>query len=79
MVSLAYARTNLEEKKMNRFIKTSGTALVIGILFAAVSACQKEGPAERAGKEVDKTVEKVGQQIEKAGESIQDATKDNKK
>ena len=79
MVSLAYARTTPEEKKMNKFIKTSGAALVICIVFATVSACQKEGPAERAGKEVDKTVEKVGQQIEKAGESIQDATKGGKK
>jgi hypothetical protein len=49
-------------------------------LIAALSACQKqEGPAEHAGKEVDKTVDKAGQQIEKAGENIQDAAKGNKK
>ncbi len=64
---------------MNKFIKTAGTALIIGVLFATVPGCQKEGPAERAGKEVDNTVEKVGQQIEKAGDSIQDATKSDKK
>lgn len=65
---------------MYRLIKTAGFALVMGVLLATVPGCQKqEGPAERAGKEVDKTVEKLGQQIEKAGESIQDATKDNKK
>jgi hypothetical protein len=45
------------------------------VLVAGLSACQKEGPAERAGKEIDKTVEKAGQQIEKAGEKIQDAAK----
>lgn len=64
---------------MNRLIKTAGAALFIGVLIATVPGCQKEGPAERAGKEVDQTVEKVGQQIEKAGDSIQDATKGNKK
>ncbi len=46
------------------------------ILVAGLSACQKqEGPAEKAGKSIDKTVEKAGQQIEKAGEKIQDAAK----
>ena len=39
----------------------------------------EEGPIERAGKEVDKTVDKAGQQIEKAGDKIQDAAKDAKK
>ncbi len=49
-------------------------------LMVALPACQKqEGPAERAGKEVDKAAENVGQQLEKAGESIQDAAKGGKK
>ena len=54
--------------------------LCMSILVFGRSACEKkEGPAERAGKEVDKTVEKAGQQLEKAGKSIQDAAKDAKK
>ena len=58
-----------------------GTAvLATSLLVLGLSACEKkEGPAERAGKEVDKTVEKAGQQLEKAGQSIQDAAKDAKK
>jgi hypothetical protein len=57
-----------------------GAALAIGILIAGLSACEKkEGPAERAGKEIDKTIEKAGQQLEKAGQQIQDAGKDAKK
>jgi hypothetical protein len=63
--------------KRRRLGKTFGTVLIISVLLAA--ACQKEGPAERAGKEVDKAVDKVGQQIEKAGDSLQDASKGNKK
>jgi hypothetical protein len=66
-------------------------ALVLGALVAGLSGCQKkEGPAERAGKEIDKAVEKTDQQInkgvdkageklEKAGEKMQDAAKDVKK
>jgi hypothetical protein len=57
-----------------------GTGLMAGILIAGLAACEKkEGPAERAGKEIDKSVEQVGQSIEKAGQSLQDAAKDAKK
>ena len=64
-------------KAMRKF--TSSAALITGALLVALSGCQKqEGPAERAGKEVDKAVEKAGQQIETAGESIQDAAKGDK-
>lgn len=55
-------------------------ALIMSALLVALSGCQKqEGPAERAGKSVDQTVEKAGQQIEKAGEKIQDAAKGEQK
>ena len=65
---------------MNNLVKTIGAALLIGILFATIPACQKqEGPAEQAGKAVDNAVDKAGQQIEKAGDEIQDAAKGDKK
>jgi hypothetical protein len=52
-----------------------GTVLVVGASLAALSGCQREeGPAERAGKNVDSAVEHVGDQMEKAGDSIKDAT-----
>lgn len=56
-----------------------GAAVVVAVLFAALSGCEKAGPAERAGREVDKAMADVGKQIEKAGESIQDAAKDEKR
>lgn len=60
--------------------KTIGTALIIGVMLTTLVACQKqEGPAERAGKEVDKAADKVGQQVEKAGDKIQDVSKGDKK
>ncbi len=58
--------------------KIISTILVAGAMLLALSACEKEGPAERAGKEADKAVESVGKSIEKAGENIQDAAKGKK-
>lgn len=52
--------------------------LAAAVLIAGLYGCEK-GPAERAGKQIDKAVDKTGQQIEKAGEKIQDAAKDAKK
>ena len=61
--------------------KTVMMAFVIGALFVGLSGCQKkEGPVERLGKEIDKSVEKAGQQMEKAGDKIEDTARDaNKK
>jgi hypothetical protein len=65
---------------MNKLLNSIGAALAIGALLAALSACEKkEGPAERAGKEVDKALENAGKQVEKAGQKIQDTAKDAKK
>lgn len=65
---------------MMKLGETVSAALVMGALLTALSGCQKqEGPAEHAGKEIDKAVAKAGQQIEKAGENIQDAAKGDKK
>jgi hypothetical protein len=63
------------------------SAVVITALLAALYGCQKpEGPAERAGKQidhavektgekVDQTAEKLGEKVEKAGEDFNDAAK----
>ncbi len=65
----------------------SAALLLSALLGASLMACQKaEGPAEKAGKQIDQTLglptdkpetatEKVGEQIEMAGEKIQDAAK----
>jgi len=65
---------------MMKLAKSVSAAVIMSALLAALAGCQKqEGPAERAGKEVDKATEKVGEQIEKAGESIKDAAQGDKK
>ncbi|WP_291991875.1 hypothetical protein [Candidatus Accumulibacter sp. ACC003] len=61
--------------------RSISTALLVSALLLALSACQKhegEGPAEHAGKAIDKVVEKAGQQVEKAGEAIQETAKGDK-
>ena len=44
-------------------------ALAMSMLLVGISGC-KEGPLERAGKKIDKTVEKGGEQVEKVGKDI---------
>ena len=72
---------------MKNISKSIVAALVLGALFGVLSGCQKkEGPAEKAGKSVDKAaetagqkidkaVEKTGDKMEKTGDKIKDATK----
>jgi predicted small lipoprotein YifL len=50
------------------------TLLVIAALLALVS-CTREGPAEKAGRSIDKAGESASRSIEKAGENVRDAVK----
>jgi len=54
-------------------------ALAAAVLTVALSGCQREGPAESAGKKVDRAIDKTGQSIEHAGDKIRDAAKNDKK
>jgi hypothetical protein len=60
---------------MKQFVQSVITALITMVLILGLSGCTKEGPIEKAGKKIDKTVEKAGEQIEKAGDKVQDAVK----
>jgi predicted small lipoprotein YifL len=62
----------------NQFNMASAIAVVA--LLAALSGCEKkEGPLEKAGKEVDNAAATVGQKIENAGDKMQDAAQGDKK
>lgn len=57
-----------------KLAKTVSAALIMGTLLVGLSGCDRsEGPAERAGEEVDQAAEEAGERIEAAGERIQDA------
>lgn len=65
---------------MMTFKKTVGAALVMSGLLVVLSGCQKqEGPAERAGKDIDNATGQAGEKIEQVGENIQDAAKGDSK
>jgi hyperosmotically inducible protein len=51
----------------NRFFTVILCALVL-----VLTQCHQEGPAEKAGKKVDQSIEKAGEKIEKVGEAISD-------
>jgi hypothetical protein len=65
---------------MTKIRNSIAGGLAMSVFIFGLSACEKkEGPAERAGKEIDKAVESAGKKLEKAGQQIQDAAKDAKK
>lgn len=49
--------------------------IAAALLGLTLSACEKEGPAEKTGKEIDKAVKDLGQSMEKAADSVKEATK----
>lgn len=52
----------------------------VAMTALALVACQpKEGPMERAGKEIDQSVQKTGDELKKAGNKIERAVEDAKK
>ncbi len=68
-----------EEANSMKFNSGIAAAIVLSFAVAGLTACEKEGPVEKAGKAVDNAGEKVGETVEKAGEKLQDAAKDAKK
>jgi len=49
--------------------------VAVALLGLTLAACQKEGPAEKTGKEIDKAAKDLGQTMEKAADSVKEATK----
>ena len=53
--------------------------LCVSIAMLALAACNREGPAEKAGRSIDRAGEKASQSMEKAGKSVRDAVTPDKK
>jgi len=51
-------------------------ALLILPLVGGLVACEKEGPAERAGEKIDDAVEEAGDKMEQAGEKVDDTVEE---
>jgi len=48
--------------------------LLLLSMSVGLAACEKEGPAERAGEEIDEAVEKAGDKMEEAADKAEEAT-----
>jgi len=55
---------------MQRFKRIFMAGLLVASL-PVISACHNEGPAERAGKQVDRATERTGEAIQDTGRAIE--------
>ena len=55
--------------------RTLTLVLCAHLVALVLSSCEKEGPAERMGKEIDKAVEQASEEIDKAVEQAGEAMK----
>jgi hypothetical protein len=46
--------------------------LLTGLLVTGLSACEKEGPAEKAGKAMDEAASDVAEKAEEAKEAVEE-------
>lgn len=56
-------------------ISAFAAALLLAFAVVGLSACEKKGPAERAGEAVDDAARSAGDAVKDAGDKIKDATK----
>ena len=48
------------------------SAILSGLLAIGLSACEKEGPAEKAGKAIDETAADVAEKAEDTKEAVEE-------
>ena len=67
-----------------KFMQNTAVTTLIVLLFA-MAGCEQEGPAEKAGENIDESIEsmqesaseageKMGEELEKAGDELEEAT-----
>ena len=59
-----------------QFYKGIIAATLAGLMFTGLSACEKEGPAEKAGKAIDEAASDVADSAEDASEAIEKKMED---
>lgn len=52
------------------------SAILSGLLVMGLSACEKEGPAEKTGKAIDETATDVAEQAGDAKEAVEEKMKE---
>jgi len=61
--------------KLSSYIKLLGISM---LMIVGLSACNKPGPAESAGKKIDKTVDKAEKKIDDAADKVNEKINDKK-
>jgi len=51
-------------------------AMLAGLMFTGLSACEKEGPAEKAGKAIDEAASDMSDSTKEAMEDIEKKVKE---
>jgi len=76
MLALNLPRT----KNLGGTVRKIGNLATAALLVFSLGACKKEeGPAEKAGKEIDKAFKEAGKAMEKTAESVKEAAKKESK
>jgi hypothetical protein len=60
-----------KEIPMQRLAKNL-VPLTFGLAMGLIAACHEEGPAERAGRQIDEAAQQAGEAMKEAGEKARD-------
>lgn len=60
---------------MNKSKSKIASVLTLGVLSIALLGCEKEGPAEKAGKEIDQAIGSAEGKIQSLGKELESALK----
>lgn len=60
---------------LSSLYKPAAIVLCAASMLFQLSACESEGPAERAGEKIDRAAEKGDNAVERAEDKVKDATR----
>ncbi len=56
-------------------IRKSLLAILCSVFAIGLAGCKQEGPAEKAGKELDKAAQQFGEGVKDLGDKVQNLTR----
>lgn len=63
-------------RNIRALTRISLIALLAGVFAVGISACEDEGPAEKAGETVDEAIDETGDTMEEAADSAEEAAEE---
>jgi hypothetical protein len=65
-----------ERIRSEKMLRAGLSAVLAGLFVLGLSACEREGPAERAGEQIDEAASEVREGVENAAEEVESAVDD---